>query len=255
MKYTIDTDENTLTLFQENQGKTFDLYSKEAFELLSHKWLKVGWNQKYSYTFTWLGRPIIQLPEDLLRIQEAVYQIKPDVIIETGVAHGGSLIYYASICKTLEKGRVIGIDIEIRKKNREAIEAHFLSPYITLLEGSSTDPSIVEKVRNSIKPGEKVMVILDSNHSYQHVKEELKAYCSFVSAGSYIVAADGIMKDLHDVPRGYKEWSWNNPSTAAIEFAREHTEFELLPPKWAFNESQLTESITYLPNAWLRRKG
>ena len=114
MKLTIDTI-GRMTI-QEDDGKEIELalYSKEAFEIISHLWVKTGWSQKYAYTFSWMGRPIIQLPEDMIRIQEVLYQVKPDVIIETGVAHGGSLIYYASLCKAMEKGRVIGIDIEIR---------------------------------------------------------------------------------------------------------------------------------------------
>src|SRR6202041_1198377 len=138
---------------------------------------------KYSYSFTWLGRPIVQLPEDILLIQEAIYQVKPDVIVETGVAHGGSLIFYASLCKTMEKGRVIGIDIEIRPSNRAAVEAHPLSSFITLLEGSSTNPDVVKQVRAAIRPKEVVLVLLDSCHSKDHVLEELQAYSPLVSKG------------------------------------------------------------------------
>src|SRR5438105_2932621 len=138
MKLEIDTGSGTLTVVEAGATpQNWPLYSKKAFELLSRLWLKVGWNEKYPYTFTWMGRPLIQLPEDVLRIQEVVYRIKPDWIIETGVAHGGSLILYASLCKAMGKGRVIGVDIEIRKHNRAAIEAHELSPYITLIEGNA----------------------------------------------------------------------------------------------------------------------
>ncbi len=254
MKYTIDTDNKTLTVLKDSKSEVYSLYSKEAFNLISEKWIKLGWNQKYSYTFTWLGRPFIQLPEDVLRMQEVIFQVKPDVIVETGVAHGGSLIFSASLCKALEKGRVLGIDIEIRKNNREAIESHFLAPYITLLEGSSVDSSIIQKVKEFIRPGEKVLVILDSNHSYSHVAKELELYHKFVTPGSYIVATDGIMKDLHDVPKGAESWKWDNPANAAVEFAKNHPEFELKNPKWLFNESGLSENITYWPSAWLLRK-
>src|SRR3982750_2247649 len=129
MKLIIDTDQHTLTQIDDGRTTELPLYSNEAFDALSAEWLRVGWNQKYTYTFTWMGRPIIQLPEDMVRMQEVIYQIKPDVIIETGIAHGGSLIFYASLCKALQKGRVIGIDIEIRPHNRAAIEQHHLSPY------------------------------------------------------------------------------------------------------------------------------
>src|SRR5690606_19131155 len=147
-------------------------------------------DNKYVYGFSWMGRPIIQLPEDMIRIQEVVYRLKPDVIVETGVAHGGSLIFYASLCKAMERGRVIGIDIEIRPHNRKAIEAHELAGFITLVEGSSTDPAIVQEVKSLVAPGETAIVILDSNHSKQHVLDELEAYADLVSVGSYIVACD-----------------------------------------------------------------
>ena len=171
MKLTIDTDSNKFVKETDGERAEIALYSKEAFELISQLWLKVGWNEKYPYCFSWMGRPIIQLPEDMIRIQEVIYRVRPDVIIETGVAHGGSLIYYASICKAMAKGRVIGIDIEIRQHNRAAIEAHELFPFITLIEGSSTAPDIVRQVRSLVKPSESVLVILDSNHTKQHVSD------------------------------------------------------------------------------------
>jgi cephalosporin hydroxylase len=147
MKLIIDTDNQNLVQELEGKQKVIPLYSKEAFQLISQQWVVLGWNQKYTYTFSWLGRPIIQLPEDMIRIQEVIYQVKPDVIIETGVAHGGSLIYYASLFKAMGKGRVVGVDIEIRPHNRKAIEEHELSSFITLVEGSSTDTSIVDRVK------------------------------------------------------------------------------------------------------------
>ncbi len=202
MKLVIDTEARTLLQETADETHVFDLYSKEALELISMQWVRIGWNQKYQYTFSWLGRPIIQLPEDMIRIQEIIYGVKPDVIIETGVAHGGSLIYYASLCKAMERGRVIGIDIEFRPHNRRAITAHELSPFITLVEGSSIDPAVVNKVRSLVVRGETVLVILDSNHTKEHVLSELNAYHDLVSIGSYIVATDGIMRDLYDVPRG-----------------------------------------------------
>ena len=253
MKISIDTIQKKLIKEVDGQIHTFDLYSKDAFEMISNQWLKIGWNQKYSYTFSWMGRPIIQMPEDMIRIQEVIYQIKPDVIIETGVAQGGSLIFYASLCKSMENGRVIGLDIEIRPHNRKAIEAHEMSPFITLVEGSSTAPNIVERVKGLIKPGEKVMVILDSCHSKEHVLNELEAYCDIVTPGSYIIATDGIMKDLFDVPRGRPEWIEDNPAAAAAEFAEKHPEFLVEQPIWPFNESELCENITHWPGAWLKR--
>lgn len=253
MKLTVDT--NAKILIQEINGecRRINLYSKEAFELISHQWLKVGWNQKYTYTFTWLGRPIIQLPDDMFRIQEVIYRVKPDVIIETGVAHGGSLVYYACLCKAMDKGRIIGIDIEIRPHNRTAIEKHELTSYITLIKGDSTDDKIVNQVRALVKPDETVLLILDSNHTKQHVLRELNAYSPLVTKGSYIVVTDGSMKDLHDVPRGDPEWIWDNPTAAALEFIAENPEFVIEQPDWPFNESELTENITHWPRAYLRR--
>jgi cephalosporin hydroxylase len=254
MKLIVDTDAKTLTEEEKGHVRQFDLYSKEAFERLSRQWVRVGWNQKYPYTFSWMGRPIIQLPEDMIRTQEVIYRVKPDVIVETGVAHGGSLIFYAGLFKAMGKGRVIGIDIEIRPHNRKAIEAHELTEYITLVEGSSAAPQTVNAVKKMIKPGETVLVILDSNHTKQHVADELAAYHDLVTAGSYIVATDGIMKDLYDVPRGSPDWKWNNPTAAAAEFAQQHPDFELAQPKRPFGESDLTENITHWPGAWLRKK-
>ena len=254
MRLTIDTTEKTLTWSDDSGERALDLYSKEAFEAISLQWLRVGWALKYSYSFTWLGRPCVQLPEDMVRTQEVIYRIRPDVIIETGVAHGGSLIFYASLCRLIGKGRVIGIDIEIRPHNRTAIEQHELSSLITLIEGSSTAPDVVEHVRSLVRPNESVLVILDSNHSRTHVLNELEAYHSLVTPGSYIVSTDGIMKDLSDVPRGQADWVWDNPVAAAEEFAGLHPQFVLEQPMWIFNESEVTENITNWPSAWLRRR-
>jgi cephalosporin hydroxylase len=254
MKLIINTDDNTLTQEIDSEKHVLNLYTKESFELISQQWLKVGWNQKSIYTFTWMGRPIIQLPDDMIRLQEVIYRIKPDVILETGVAHGGSLIYHASLCKAMEKGRVIGVDIEIRPHNRKAIESHELFPYITLIEGSSTDNDIIAQVKSLVKSDETVLVILDSNHTRQHVLDELNAYHDLVMPGSYIVATDGIMKDVNNVPRGVSDWDVDNPTAAATEFAQKHPEFVIEQPSWPFNESDLTENITHWPSAWLRRK-
>lgn len=254
MKLIIDTDKRELTYDSGDTCRTLPLYSKEAFELISREWVRVGWDQKYAYTFSWFGRPVIQLPEDMIRMQEVIYKVRPDVIVETGVAHGGSLIYYASLCKALGKGRVIGIDIEIRKANRAAIEAHELAPLIALVEGNSAASETVERVQRLIKPGETVLVVLDSCHTRAHVSAELHAYQHLVTPGSYIVATDGIMKDLHDVPRGDAAWRDDHPTAAAADFAARHPDFVLEQPAWPFNESELTKNVTHWPGAWLRRK-
>lgn len=249
MKITVDTEGQTVVV----DGRELPLYSDAAFELLSDLWVKVGWNQKYTYTFSWMGRPIIQLPEDVMRIQEVIYRLRPDCLIETGVAHGGSLILYASLFKTMGKGRVIGIDVEIRPANRKAIEEHELSSYISLVEGDSVGEETVAAVHAQVQPGDSVLVILDSCHSFHHVLGELEAYHTLVTPGSYIVATDGIMRDLADVPRGKRDWDQDNPERAARVFIERHPEFVLEQPAWPFNESQLEKNITHWPGAWLRR--
>ena len=215
--------------------------------------MKVGWDQKYSYTFSWLGMPIIQLPEDMIRYQEVVFAVRPDVIIETGVAHGGSLVYSASLCALMNKGRVVGIDVMIRPSNRQRIESNILAERISLIEGDSVSPQTLEDVRKHIRPGDTVLVVLDSDHSYAHVMAELKAYAPLVTKNSFIVATDGIMTDLTDVPRGKPTWDRDNPQRAAADFARDNADFVVQEPAWPFNESDLRARVTHWPGAYLRR--
>jgi cephalosporin hydroxylase len=253
MKLTIDTD-NKSVVVQDGAGtRTLDLYSKDAFEAISDVWLKTSWQAKYPYTFTWMGRPIVQHPEDMVRLAEVIYAVKPDIIIETGIAHGGSLVFYASLLKAMGKGRVVGVDIEIRPHNRAAMEAHELRPLITMVEGSSIAPEIVAKVKGHIKPGETVLLILDSNHSKAHVAAELEAYHDVVTKGSYIVSTDGIMRSVYDTPRGVPEWKDDNPCAANEEFLARHPQFALEYPKWLFNESELDKVITGWPDSYLKR--
>lgn len=249
MNISIDTTARTLAV----DGKLFHLHSREGFEILSKLWVQVGWTEKYSYTFSWAGAPIIQLPEDMIRYQELVWRLKPDVIVETGIAHGGSLIYSASLCRLNGKGRVIGVDIEIRPHNRARVESHPFASLITMVEGSSTAPEVVDRIRSMIKPGESVLVVLDSDHSYKHVSEEMQAYAPIVTAGSYIIATDGVMKDLCDVPRGKPEWREDNPTRAAADFVAANANYALDEPAWPFNESQLRERITHWPGAYVKR--
>jgi len=249
----IDKEKGTITQEKNGERVSFNIGTPEAFSLLSFLWLRSGWDNKYVYSFTWMGRPIIQLPDDMMRIQEVIYSIQPDVIIETGVAHGGSLVFYATLCKAMGKGKIIGIDIEIRPHNRNAIEEHFLFPYITLIEGSSIDPTIVDHVKSLIKPGEKVLVMLDSCHTKDHVLNELKAYAPFVNVGSYIIAADGIMEQVVGAPRTQPDWSWNNPKQAALEFVKENDDFIIEEPVFLFNEGQITERVTYWPSAFIKK--
>ena len=197
-----------------------------------------------------MGRPIIQHPEDLVRLQEVIYTLKPDVIIETGVAHGGSLIFYASLMKAMGQGHtVVGVDLEIRPHNRTAIERHELYSMLRLIEGNSVAPEIVARAASLVRTGDKVLVILDSNHSRAHVAAELEAYHHFVTPGSYIVATDGIMREVADVPRGTPEWRHDNPAQAAEDFAAGHPEFVIESPRWRFNESDLDQNITAWPSA------
>jgi cephalosporin hydroxylase len=249
MRLEIDTEARTLV----HDGRSFDLYSPEGFDVLSRCWERVGWTQKYSYAFSWLGRPVIQLPEDLLRVQDVLFQTQPDVIVETGVAHGGSLIFYASICHALGKGRVIGIDVEIRPHNRSAIEQHALSRYITLIDGSSIDPVVVNQVQHTIEPTESTMIILDSDHSYAHVSKELEAYSRLVAPGGYVLVQDGVMHDLAFVPGAGEGWLTDNPAQAARDFVARHPEFVFDAPHPSFSESSVREYPTYWKNGWLKR--
>ena len=253
-RLTIDTASNLLRVSENGRDHELPLYSLESFEAVSREWVRIGWSLRYYHTFTWLGRPILQLPEDLIRIQEVAVSIRPDVILETGIFDGGSLLFYASLCETLGNGRVIGIDIEIREGTRHALRDHPLAGRIEMHEGNSVLPETVASVASRIRPGETVMIMLDSHHSQEHVAAELEAYAPLVSPGSCIVAADGIMRDLADVPGGETVWAIDNPSVAALSFASRHPEFELRPPQWRTNVSQLGSNVTYWPDAWLWRR-
>ena len=244
MKLTIDTEAGVLTT--ETSG-TIPLYSTEAFEIISRQWVRIGWASNYYFTLNWFGRPILQLPDDLVRLQEVIYEIQPDVILECGIYHGGSLLFHASLCEAIGRGRVIGIDINIAPDTREAIAKHRLAHRITMIEGDSIAPGTIAAVQSAIQPGESVLAILDSHHSREHVAGELAAYAPLVTPGSCIIAADGVMRDLTDVPGGDPSWSWDNPASAALEFAAAHPEFEMKAPRGPRN-------ITYWPDAWLWRK-
>ena len=185
----------------------------------------------YSYNFSWLGRPIIQYPQDIVAVQEIIWKVKPDMIIETGIAHGGSLILSASIlsllemCGEIENGRVLGIDIDIRDHNRKAIEAHPLSKKITMFQGSSIDEKIISKVHDFASNGKKIMVFLDSNHTHDHVLAELRSYANLTSIDSYCVVFDTLIEDR---PEGFYERLWdkgNNPKTAVWEYLEESDNF------------------------------
>lgn len=249
----IDLESGILEVEEGDAVRRLAFADPQAFAIVSRAWLRLGWDTKHVYSFTWLGRPIIQLPEDLVRIQEVIYRIKPDVIIETGIAHGGSLVFYAGLCRVMGKGRIIGVDIDIRPQNRSAIEDHELAEHIRLIEGDSVDPAVVREVEALIRPGDTTLIVLDSKHTKDHVLAELHAYGPLVSVGSYIVACDGIMDQLVAAPRSEPNWAWNNPKRAAIEFARERPDFVLEAPTFPFNEGAITQMVTYWQDGWLRR--
>lgn len=250
MRITIDTDAGSLS----RDGEELGLLSPEGFEALSRLWTTVGWQQKYSYRFSWLGRPIIQLPQDIVRVQEAIHEVRPDLVIETGIAHGGSLVLYASLLRALGGGRVIGIDIEVRPHNLEALQAHELTDDIELVIGSSTDPQTIERVHELARGAGRVMVLLDSNHTHEHVAAELEAYADLVTPGSYLIAADGVMRDVADMPRAMREWEHDNPIPAVHAFLEKHEEFELVQAPQPFDESESGWDPTYWPEGWLRRR-
>jgi len=235
--------------------QTLGLNTPEAFAAVSAAWLRCGWDTKYVYGFSWLGRPVIQLPEDLVRAQELVWRVRPDVIVETGVAHGGSLVFYAGLFAAIGHGRVIGVDIAIRPANRAAIEGHVLAPRISLVDGSSIAPETVAAVRALIAPGEQVMVVLDSNHSRAHVRAELEQYAPLISPGGYIIVCDGIMADFARSPRGRPEWVEDNPVAAVQDFLCGNSEFVPDEPEFPFNEGVVRSRVTYWPRCYLRRVG
>jgi cephalosporin hydroxylase len=229
------------------------LGTPDAFAAISRAWLRCGWDTRYVYSFTWLGRPIIQLPEDIVRLQELVAAAEPDVIVEAGIGHGGSLVLYASLCKAIGRGRVVGIDLEIRPQNRAAIESHPLASLISLVEGSSTDAATIDQVKSLIRPGERVLLVLDSNHTRDHVLGELEAYADLVGRGSYIVVMDGIMQEFTGAPRTDPDWEWNNPLSAIEQFIADHPEFEVVEPELPFNEGVVSQRVTYFAGGVLQR--
>ncbi len=182
---------------------------------------------RYSYNFSWLGRPVIQYPQDLIATQEIIWNTRPDLIIETGIAHGGSLIFYASLLELLGgDGRVVGIDIDIRKHNRVEIERHPMFKRITMIEGSSIDPGVAERVHEHARGRQRIMVVLDSNHTHDHVHSELKLYSGLVTKGSYLIVFDTVVEDMPEGLITDRPWGkGNNPKTAVWEFLKTNDRF------------------------------
>ena len=212
----------------ENRNSYFikKMNKNKNFKKISKIWLRNAFAYEYSYHFRWLGRPVIQFPTDLIALQEIIWETKPDLIIETGIARGGSLIFYASLLQLIGKGKVLGIDLDIRKHNRIQIEKHFLSKRIKMLEGSSTDDKIIQDVYQYAKGRKNIMVLLDSNHSESHVKKELELYSPLVRRGNYLVVFDTLIEYLPKNLLGNRPWGkGNNPKTAVEKFLKSNTRF------------------------------
>ena len=229
---------------QERQEIIRELGKDQDIAAASNEWMRLVNAKKYSYTFTSLGRPIIQYPQDMLAMQELIWQIKPDLIIETGIAHGGSLIMSAAalamldMCEAIEAGKnidpskserkVLGVDIDIRAHNKAAIEAHPMASRIEMIQGSSVDSEIIEKVKMIAGRYKRVLVCLDSNHTHAHVLAELEAYAPLVSKDSYCVVFDTVIEDLPADMFGDRPWApGDNPKTALHAYLKSHPEFEI----------------------------
>ena len=218
--------------------------------------MKSSLRPQYSYNFTWLGRPIIQYPQDMVALQEIIWAVQPDLIIETGIAHGGSLIFSAAMlelnaaCGGPQSAAVLGVDIDIRPHNRAAIESHPMSKRITMLQGSSVAPEIIAEVRKAAEGKERILVALDSNHTHDHALAELEAYAPLVTRGSYCVVFDTIIEDTAEFCPSDRPWgSGNNPKTAVWQYLKTHPEFEI------DKEIDNKLLISVAPDGYLRRVG
>ncbi|MEK6192260.1 MAG: cephalosporin hydroxylase family protein [Chloroflexota bacterium] len=218
----------------EVEARIVDNRRNAALRRAADAFMRESTRPKYSYNFSWLGRPIIQYPQDIVALQELIWTVQPDLIVETGIAHGGSLILWSSLvelnasCGGPQDARVIGVDIDIRAHNRAAIEAHPMSKRITMIEGSSVDPGVVAQVKDAAAGRERVLVCLDSNHTHAHVLAELQAYAPLTSVGSYCVVFDTVIEDLPAEMFPDRPWGpGDNPKTAVHEYLRTHPEFEI----------------------------
>lgn len=214
--------------FQEERAELINSYgTNEELKAAAQRFNEVSNRDRYSYNFSWMGRPIIQYPQDMVKMQELIWSIQPDILIETGIAHGGSLIYYASIMELIGKGEVLGIDIDIREHNRREIEAHPMAKRISMIQGSAVDERIAQQVRERAAGKQTVMVCLDSNHTHEHVLRELELYAPLTTVGSYCVVFDTIVEDM---PAKMYDRPWDvgdNPKTAVWEYLKAHPEFEI----------------------------
>lgn len=243
---------NEIEKFQQEVRKNIEQQASKMG--LGFNFVKDTADTKYTYNFSWLGRPIIQFPQDMIALQEIIWDVKPDMIIETGIAHGGSLIFSASMltlleaCGEIEDGKVLGIDIDIREHNKKAIEAHPMSKKITMFQGSSIDEEMIQKVHEFAKSGKRILVCLDSNHTHDHVLSELKAYASLVSIGSYCCVFDTLIEDMPEGSFPNRPWNkGNNPKTAVWEFLKQNDNFVIDKDI----ENKLL--ITVAPDGYLKR--
>jgi len=242
---------NKTEKFENERAERIATQSDDSFKKQSIDWAKTAMDKQYVYNFEWMGRPIIQFPQDIMAMQELIWKIQPDLIIETGIAHGGSLIFSASMLELIGKpAEVVGIDIDIREHNKLEIETHPMFKRIRLIEGSSTAPEVVQQVVALAKSKNNVMVILDSMHTHQHVLDELNAYAPLVSKGSYIVVLDTFIEDL---PEGYFEnrpWDvGNNPKTAVHQYLKSDQSFEI---DHTYDDKLM---ITVAPDGFLKKTG
>jgi len=215
--------------FKLEKNKNIEKLSRnKEIKCLALRFIEKSDKYKYDYHFTWLGRPIIQYPQDIVALQEIIWEIKPDLIIETGIAHGGGLIFYASMLELIGGGEVLGIDIDIRKHNRKEIEKHKIFKRIKMIEGSSVDDKTIKEVKKIVKKHKRIMVCLDSLHTHEHVLKELNLYSKFVNKESYLVVFDTVIEYM---PKGFfKDRPWdrgNNPATAIKEFLKKNKNFNV----------------------------
>lgn len=228
-----------------------DLYSPAGLAMLSNLWIKAAAQHKINYEPTWLGRPVIQFAGDMVAIQEILWRVRPEIVVETGIAHGGSLVFSASMLELIAQaggpdGQVIGIDIELRSHNRKALEEHPLAHRMDYLDGSSIDPQIVAQVAGRCA-GKRTLVMLDSNHTQEHVRAEMDAYAPLVAEGSYLIVHDGAQAWVPEIPNGKPEWANNHPLNAIEGFLAEHPEFTV-------DEAATRFLITSSPQGYLRRR-
>lgn len=210
------------------------------------RWLKALSENRLNYEIDWLGVPVIQTPEDLVLMQELIFKVQPDFVIETGIAHGGGLIFYASLMELLDKGKVIGVDIEIREHNRKVIEAHPLSKRIELIEGDSTSRGTIEKIKGKIPKNAQVIVCLDSDHTKSHVLKELELYKTFIRPGGYFVVFDTVIAKLAERGKTEAQYINNSPKEAVDEFLRNNPNFEI---DRSFNKLYVSSA----PDGYLKR--